>query len=454
MLKKFILIFAFLIIAQAIAYCQSDTIWVKNDVKAFILKFSITGDSIICYSQKDSNRIQIRSTATGNILREFPIKYSITDLILSPNGKKIYMGLTYSDPHGAFTKWPMIVSLSLQTGDTNVIIRSDIPNDTNMLSTFLHCYIANHLSISKDENYLTANIYWVEYLGSTWGIRSILFDISNKKATQDLGFAIDGQFAMFSPTENYFALPREKIKLIKPEPYETLSILDKIPSANYSSYYLSFSPDGSKLINFSVKKIDIWNLTTKKEQDSILYYQPIEMSFFPNGKHILTKNNLNLSWVVFNSESKDSVFSFPKYIETMDISPNMNYLIEALNDSNIVLIETPLAITSRSEPKTNNLSINIFPNPFSESATISYSLPTASQVKLSIYDIFGREVAVLADGWQEAGMHREDFRFQTSDIRSQGSNIEHRASNIESGIYFCRIQSKDYNQTIKFVVIR
>jgi photosystem II stability/assembly factor-like uncharacterized protein len=86
-----------------------------------------------------------------------------------------------------------------------------------------------------------------------------------------------------------------------------------------------------------------------------------------------------------------------------------------------------------------NLILQSSPNPFSESTTIKYSLPSPSHVKLSIYDIFGREVAVVFEGWQEAGENIYHLPF----------NIYH----LSDGIYFCRLQAGGESKVIKIVKI-
>ena len=47
----------------------------------------------------------------------------------------------------------------------------------------------------------------------------------------------------------------------------------------------------------------------------------------------------------------------------------------------------------------------VYPNPFRARATVSYDLPKSGRVRLAVYDLLGREVAVLADGPAEAGRH-------------------------------------------------
>jgi hypothetical protein len=75
-------------------------------------------------------------------------------------------------------------------------------------------------------------------------------------------------------------------------------------------------------------------------------------------------------------------------------------------------------------PATVTLSAN-YPNPFNPSTTISYRLPSGGQVRLSIFDILGREVSVPVRGVQQAGVHRETFE----------------AEGLASGVYFCRLEA-------------
>jgi hypothetical protein len=46
-----------------------------------------------------------------------------------------------------------------------------------------------------------------------------------------------------------------------------------------------------------------------------------------------------------------------------------------------------------------------YPNPFNPSTTIAFSLPRASEVKLGVFDLLGRELKVLVQGRREGGVH-------------------------------------------------
>ncbi|AHM61913.1 GLUG domain-containing protein [Flammeovirgaceae bacterium 311] len=77
-----------------------------------------------------------------------------------------------------------------------------------------------------------------------------------------------------------------------------------------------------------------------------------------------------------------------------------------------------------------------YPNPFRGETTTSYSLKSASYVKLEVFTVLGKPLAVLADGVQQAGLH----------------NITFDASLLPAGIYLYRIQVEDAVTTKRMLV--
>jgi protocatechuate 3,4-dioxygenase beta subunit len=88
-------------------------------------------------------------------------------------------------------------------------------------------------------------------------------------------------------------------------------------------------------------------------------------------------------------------------------------------------------------PETFVLSQN-YPNPFNPSTSISYQLPAAVNVDLRVYDVIGREVAVLASGVQTAGEHTVKFD----------------ASSLSTGVYFYRLSAGTAVATMKMLLLK
>lgn len=88
-------------------------------------------------------------------------------------------------------------------------------------------------------------------------------------------------------------------------------------------------------------------------------------------------------------------------------------------------------------PKSYSLDQN-YPNPFNPSTVIKYAIPENSFVTLKIFDALGREVALLVNSQQSAGVHTVNFN----------------ASNLTSGIYFYQLNAKNFSQVKKMMVLR
>jgi hypothetical protein len=84
-----------------------------------------------------------------------------------------------------------------------------------------------------------------------------------------------------------------------------------------------------------------------------------------------------------------------------------------------------------------------FPNPFNPATVIRFDLPAAAHVKLSVYNVKGELVAVLAD------------RFMTEGRREIGwSATDGAGEPVASGIYFYRLVTRDFDRTRKMVLLR
>jgi hypothetical protein len=78
------------------------------------------------------------------------------------------------------------------------------------------------------------------------------------------------------------------------------------------------------------------------------------------------------------------------------------------------------------------------PNPFNPITTLSFALPQAGLVKLSVYSVSGQEVATLVNGWRDAGIHEVTFD----------------ASNLASGLYVYQLTAGEFHATGKLVLMK
>ena len=91
----------------------------------------------------------------------------------------------------------------------------------------------------------------------------------------------------------------------------------------------------------------------------------------------------------------------------------------------------------------NSLPVNFalsqnYPNPFNPTTKINYSLTKSSQVSLKVYNILGQQVAVLINGFRNAGNYE----------------ITWDASNLPSGVYIYRIEAGDQVISKKMTLLK
>lgn len=79
-----------------------------------------------------------------------------------------------------------------------------------------------------------------------------------------------------------------------------------------------------------------------------------------------------------------------------------------------------------------------YPNPFNPSTTITFTIPTESLVSLKIYNTLGEEVANVYEGLLNEGYHEINFN----------------ASSLSSGIYFYRLESNEFVDAKKMMILK
>ncbi len=78
-----------------------------------------------------------------------------------------------------------------------------------------------------------------------------------------------------------------------------------------------------------------------------------------------------------------------------------------------------------------------YPNPFNPTTAIMYDLPVRSHVRLAVFDLLGREIAVLKDGEEDA----------------QSYVVPFDASRLSAGVYFYTLTTQTFTETKKMVLV-
>jgi len=98
---------------------------------------------------------------------------------------------------------------------------------------------------------------------------------------------------------------------------------------------------------------------------------------------------------------------------------------------------TSLAWTHPASASVYSLGPN-YPNPFNPATTLTYALAAAGQVRIEIFNLLGRRVALLLDEWQPQGYHE----------------VTWHPEGLPGGVYICRISTGSYNASRRMQLIK
>jgi len=132
-------------------------------------------------------------------------------------------------------------------------------------------------------------------------------------------------------------------------------------------------------------------------------------------------------------------YNTPGYAYGVEVSGNYAYVadyyhFEIFDCSQAVSVPNHNPLKA---PVTYSL-LPAYPNPFNPITRLAFDLPVASPVHLSVYDILGRQVTTLINGWQNPGLHQVIFN----------------GSQLSSGTYFYRLDAGTFTQTRKMVLLK
>ncbi|MBS1514320.1 MAG: T9SS type A sorting domain-containing protein [Bacteroidetes bacterium] len=204
----------------------------------------------------------------------------------------------------------------------------------------------------------------------------------------------------------------------------------QLESGNYHSYAAPFTLTNA---DFDIPNTALTQNTTYKAANSIFNSASLNNVSLSSYSLTLTAGNyiqLNPGFDVVASGS--NTFSATIPFCTVSSTDNLSFING--NEKTVPVVNNKIE-NSVSEI---NFYLKSYPNPFNPTTTIEYGIPTDGNFKIIIYDILGREVKTLLNDFVLKGKYTVQFS-------NEGLN---------SGIYYCKISSLNYNKTIKLLNIK
>jgi hypothetical protein len=155
------------------------------------------------------------------------------------------------------------------------------------------------------------------------------------------------------------------------------------------------------------------------------------LSAAPSAGNIPPGDSLTVDIRVLTDTTDTQVFDFYGYISVCS-----NACPDSV--SRLPVFATILDADERAATVREFALLNAYPNPFNPETRIAFAVPKTSRVRLTVYDLLGREVAMLQDNLVEAGIHAVNFD----------------GSRLSTGMYIVRMDAEGFTGTQKIVLLK
>jgi hypothetical protein len=113
------------------------------------------------------------------------------------------------------------------------------------------------------------------------------------------------------------------------------------------------------------------------------------------------------------------------------------------DDDNLLFLHQVATEVAGGVPGAGLLVLPNRPNPFNPSTVVPIRVGGAARVTASVYDMSGRLVRTLLDGWEKAGIREVSWDGTDASLRP-----------VSSGVYFCRVEAGGRVETRRMVLVR
>jgi len=188
--------------------------------------------------------------------------------------------------------------------------------------------------------------------------------------------------------------------------------------------------------NYGTNWINITgNLLNVPANSLIIDYNRDSVLFVGTDAGVFFSRNLGVSWGQVgtglpNAPVFDLIYHQPTYKLVAATHGRSMFEVDVQN--------LPLSVSSSSEIVSNFILKQNYPNPFNPETNISFELKTKSFITLKVFNIIGNEVAVLMNENKHAGSY----------------NVKFNAASLPSGTYFYKLQSENFTDVKKMMLIK
>ncbi len=240
-------------------------------------------------------------------------------------------------------------------------------------------------------------------------------------------------------------------------------------STGTHTFKWEYSKDNSTLNGSDCAWVDYINFPPHEAPSTTLNITPSSISHTMNGsttesdvitlentgsgylQYILNVDDAEIAqWVSFDAlggvlatQTEEITVSFQAPNVTQDYS--FNVVATNLNNSNEILIPVSIVVSSVSgiDDISDNISVEVYPNPFGNSTQISFCLSTETKILAEIYSLDGKLIKILSNKKLQSGNNKLNW---------DGSNKNNQPC--ANGIYVLKLSGNDVNIIQKIVKLK
>jgi photosystem II stability/assembly factor-like uncharacterized protein len=180
---------------------------------------------------------------------------------------------------------------------------------------------------------------------------------------------------------------------------------------------------GENWFTSGLDTVDMWSLDVDPQKPETLLAGEFDPGLLGR---MFKSTNGGQTWADFSSGLPSSgIAHWTVKVVSLDIPLVLAAMTGSVSGGVYKLENIPVSVNGNDlfMPLTYSLMQN-FPNPFNPQTTITFDLPEGAHVRLCVFDVLGREVAILADEHRAAGGH----------------SVQFEAHGLTSGVYFYRLE--------------